>query len=262
MEKCAFSESQFEAYHSRQLEFKLGSVMPQFFPSRNEEGSNGVDMVHFTGFYSLFFQYKISPQISSTHHKCRGLSGTCYRMKIYNRNEPGIKGQYELLWDWSDTEDHVYYAAPMFHTVEDFYRHYSNILFNTGHFKFKGGFKNPYDPGFNSHGHYLYYSTGSSVGLMYSDNPKEVQLSSIQALSEQVMSTKPKDLAFGTYLVQTKNRIAKMLRDRQLVKAGEKYRDELYDGEDSVDRNYFICNYFLQKYFGLNWTLLFSKNNL
>lgn len=261
MEKCFFSETQFEAYHSRQLERLVGSSLPQYFPSRSVEGDNGVDMVHFTDFHSLFFQYKVPSSIRSSHPKCSPLRGNCFRMGIYNRNSSGVKGQYELLWDWSETEPFVYYATPKFHTDLEFYRRYSNIIQHTAHFRFRGNFKNPTILGFNAAKHYIYYSDGSNFGKMYSEDPAEVKSDNLENILVDIEKAGGQKGKFGDYLESAKQRISEILFRRDLIGSTEIFKEQLLSDQESAKDNYFVCNYFLQKYFGLTWTLFFNLNN-
>lgn len=168
---CQFSETQFEAYHSRAFERVYGSFLPQFFPTRQEEGFLGVDMVHFTHFENYFFQYKVPYYLSRRSRYCGSLEGNYFHFHVYNNTRTR---QYQKLKEWSVTESNVYYAAPKFGTNQDFAQNYTEILRHTALFNLR-------DPGFPARGtleydqeHEIYYSDASNFGYLYSE-PKKIK---------------------------------------------------------------------------------------
>jgi len=262
MAACQFSETQFEAYHSRQLEQLLGSSLPQYFPTRNEEGNIGVDMVHFTNYHSLFFQYKVPSSISSTNLKCHGLAGNCYRMKIYHRTDRA--SQYQLLWDWAETEQHVYYATPEFNTDHDFSINYRNILQHTAHFRLRGNFIDPSSAGFDSHQHFIYYSDRSNNANMYSEEYAEVKKIDIKDLISSLKDSKPKREEFGIYIKKQNEKLLSILRQRNPSDARFENQqvglDLLLADEDKKGwDDYYLMKYRLRKYFNLDWLILRNK---
>ncbi len=262
MAACQFSETQFEAYHSRQLEQLLGSSLPQYFPTRNEEGNIGVDMVHFTNYHSLFFQYKVPSSISLTNTKCHGLIGNCYRMKIYHCTDRA--SQYQLLWDWAETEEHVYYETPEFHTDHEFSLKYRDILQFTSHFKLRGNFIDPNSAGFDLHQHFIYYSDGISIANMYSDDNAQVKKTTVNELISDLKNSKPKNEEFGVYLKKQNQKLISILRQRnpsdaQFENVAVNLDQLLSEEEKKGWDDYFLLKYRLRKYFNLDWLILRNK---
>jgi hypothetical protein len=262
MDYCEFSETQFESYHSRQLENMLGSTFHQYFPTRNEEANLGYDLVHYTIGHSIFIQYKVAPNLSVKNKKCASLTGNFYRMSIYNNLKKGKSGQYRLLWDLAGNEDHVYYVTPEFHTNLEFSTNYRDIMNYSAHFKLRGNFKNPHAVRFNSHKHYLYYSNNSNFGKMYSNEFEEINKGKILNI---ITTSKPLEVSFAKYLIKLKNEIFEILKQNKIEGIVSQKRDILlekliYKGKQNVYDDFFVCNYFLKKYFDLNWTVTLRKN--
>lgn len=262
MESCQFSETQFEAYHSRQLERLLGSSLPQYFPTRNEEGNNGVDMVHFTNYHSLFFQYKVPTSINSTNQKCHGLAGNCFRIKIYHRTDRA--SQYQLLWDWAETEEHVYYATPEFNTDHQFSINYRDILHHSAHFRLRGNFIDPSSPGFDLHQHFIYYSDSSNIAYMYSEDFSKVEKTNLNDLILSFKDSKPQKEEFGIYIKKQNQKLMSILRNRN--PSDVKFENQkvgidilLADDEKRGWDDYFLLKYRLRKYFNLDWFVIGNK---
>jgi len=263
MAACQFSETQFEAYHSRQLEQLLGSSLPQYFPTRNEEGNNGIDMVHFTNYHSLFFQYKVPASISTTNSKCHGLVGNCYRMKIYHRTDRA--SQYQLLWDWAETEQHVYYATPQFNTDYDFSIKYRNILQHTAHFRLRGNFIDPSSNGFDLDQHFIYYSDISNNANMYSEDFAEVNKTDLNDLILSLKDSEPQREKFSTYVRKQNEKLLSIIKQRNLSDAIFENRELSLDmilAEENKNGkwdDFYLLKYRLRKYFNLDWLIIINK---
>jgi len=181
MKKCEFSETQFEAYHSRSIENEFGSETYQFFPSRNEEGAIGVDMAHFGPAVNLFFQYKVPCSLKRRSRRTGDLPGNLYKFDIYHhwdkyhkRTGQRLLSQYELLWKWSETEPFVFYTAPVFNTYQQFSRHYKNIVPYSRHFNVKQMI-DPSTSDFDYQSHAVYFSDGGHTGYMCSKDPRRTK---------------------------------------------------------------------------------------
>lgn len=175
MPDCQFSETQFESYHARAFEAQHHSILPQFFPTRQEEGRDlGFDMQHFGGFQNFFFQYKVPYYLVRRSRYCGELQGNCFHIHVSNIEGERSRPQYQVLKQLSITEPNVLYASPLFGTNLEFARNFQNILNHTAYFNLRdAGFPVQGSEGFDTE-HTIYYSNGSDFGYLYSD-PTEIK---------------------------------------------------------------------------------------
>lgn len=260
--KCEFSETQFEAYHSRQFDKLMGSVLPQYFPTRNEEGELGIDVMHFTKYQNYFLQYKVPYTISNTNKKCIGLSGNCFQIRIYNRRGRKAKSQYKLLWEWAKTEPNVWYVTPKFNLSKDFSTNYLNIIKFSAHYNIRN-LKNPYTPNFDTHQHFLVYSTDQKYGKMFSDKYLKVSETDVQKLET---ASQRNQIEFSDYIIQIIQNLKELAASSsQFLWANDiidKYQEKQLlntDIQSSHWKNYYQAKYLLNNLLQLDWVTFFKK---
>ena len=174
MASCEFSESLFESYHARQFERKYESIMPQYIPTRIEEGTSGIDMAHFSHFFSAYFQYKVPKSLKGNTYRCIGLTGNKYNFHVYNRPSRRANPQFQTLYEWTSFEANVFYCLPNFNTQRQFFSSYSNILDSTCYFKVSE-MMDPHSANFNDENHYVYFDDTSNKANMYSEEKLELK---------------------------------------------------------------------------------------
>lgn len=262
MPKCEFSETQFESYHARAFERMFGGILPQFFPTRAEEGKLGYDMKHIFSYETYFFQYKVPYYILQTNYKCKDLSGDCFHITLSNSNGPRSIAQYRTLKKLSVGEPHVYYTAPLFGTNDDFAKNFIKILDHTVYFNLRdSGFPKKNELGF-SHPHTLYYSNQSDYSWLYSEPSK------IQTLKRPSNETvEPDDnLNLRVYIVQLNQKLRRIIQEEASparFKENINNEDDSLQNElenrlvaregDSIEKNIVLTDILLKKYFNLNW---------
>jgi hypothetical protein len=97
---------------------------------------------------------------------------------------------------------------------------------------------------------------------MYSDEPAQVERLGFDSIVKSIADSKPRTDSFGSYLMASKERISSVLFDRNLIGRNELFYEQLLSSKETAEDNYFVCNYFLQKYFDLSWTVYFHKDNV
>jgi hypothetical protein len=125
--KPEINESQFAL--GANLEFQNGGwkyplLTPAMVPTRHEEKYAGYDMgaeiQNGAQIQPLFIQYKASEfMVGNSKHR-EHFPGDYHRFKINQQR------QHNILTTIADYEQHVYYVAPMFHTINDYITYHNN----------------------------------------------------------------------------------------------------------------------------------------
>jgi len=141
------------------------------FPTQNQEGQQGGYDVELPLIgLPIFLQFKLSDYLQRSSAKEWNLfNGPYYRMHL---RPIRLSEQHNLLLEWDQHGNEVFYVAPEFHTQDELNRFYllCSIVNNSAFFRPSaiGLLPDEYE-------HYVVYQRGSITGWLCSDEPRQVR---------------------------------------------------------------------------------------
>lgn len=121
-----FSEFSYGFALSREMMNLPDFTGTPLLPSTREEGKLGFDLKIPKSGYPMFLQFKLADYLkrpNSKYIKDGSYDEPYYRVAVYNRNR---SRQHNILWDLAHKGEQVFYAAPAFHTQNDFDKNFTS----------------------------------------------------------------------------------------------------------------------------------------
>lgn len=252
MERCQFSETQFEAYHSRAFERIMPVTFPQFFPTRAQEGRLGFDMMHRGTYTNYFFQYKVPVSYKTKPNFVKGAEydPDSNWFQIHLSNSGGSKSlpQYNMLKRLSHACRHVYYVAPVFNTATEFSNRYLNILQHTALFHLS-------DPVFpapsNTKNHHIYYNDKTNLSYIRSEPRKIDRLRNVV----DYRADKKDIRQFVTNTIQILQRLFAESAKPELAEELRSYTMGGIFEKQSFEHSILMVDLFLQRNLNVHWMI-------
>ncbi|GAB3729889.1 hypothetical protein GCM10028862_08700 [Luteimonas pelagia] len=181
------------------------------FPSLYEEGKSGggYDVKIPLCGTPVFLQFKLSDYLkrkNAKEHVLLSLALPYYRMHLRPLRH---SQQHQLLLDLESSGESVYYVAPEFHTPRELNRHYlaRSVVVNSAAFAPSAIGVLPDDKE-----HYVVFEKGASHGWRCSDDPKQVERTT---LASRLKALRAKERKFGEEgLIKLTSLMVEVIRQR------------------------------------------------